>query len=131
MSTILPETLTFIKRCQRYGFRRNERDSRGDKQLMKKDKHITKVLELFDREIEKYPDLKFSVNRLRMAGAFNVKSFITTAILEERERIARELEGKKRTLDEQAMDILKQERVFGENYYNKAISDAQEVVKGA
>ena len=43
-----------------------------------------KVKEL-NNEVEKYPDLKFAINRLRMAGALNLEQWLTEALKEVQE----------------------------------------------
>ena len=100
-----------------------------------KDKHITKVLEEFD-------GLGFG-NQARIVGSKRVelKDFIrkeiTTAILDERARIVRELEGLKKKVPTQeelvltvsSLQIAHDAVEF--HAHNEAISDAQEVVKGS
>jgi|SRR3990167_906758 len=108
---------------------------------MKSDKHIQKVLEKFDEKVFELKRLAPKGNsdselvdfgyRCRKGGWIwtitdwrNIKSFIITAILAERERICEELAKKKRVM---ATSVSDSDLLVG---YNSAISDAQEVVKG-
>jgi hypothetical protein len=102
----------------------------------KTDKHITKVLREFDEKVFELKRLAPKGNsdsesvdfgyRCRKDGWIwtipdwgNIKHFITTAILDERERICEELD-KKWVYSEDVYD----------SGFNKGIEYAQEVVKG-
>ena len=90
--------------------------------MKKQDKHIQKVLDLFD-------DKFYTMNKIHPPFR-EIKSFITTAILDERKRICKELKGKAKTYLEIEYVSKEGYTIIERNVDLVKFDTAQEVVKG-